>query len=824
MKKITRVLAGLLIFGMFFSCKHNTNQQEEQNNQEEQGKSDPVTPDPVQPKKIEVVTFNPAAGEVEAGTKITLSTITDGAVIYYEFVKADGATTLTKENFKIKKYAEPVEITEAGTLYAIAAESESSTNVSEISKAAYTIKAAAPSVPEDSISLWTAESTAKAWSVYNFADLEKLAEIVNGGKDLAGVTITQKEDIAINEAVLGDNFAEPAEAEAGVANADLKTFAGIGSKEKPFAGTYDGNGKKITGLYIYGEQQGLGFFGGLKAATVKNVIILDACVVNKNVQVKDDGSHDGSDDDRFGGLIGVTKEGECNIENCIYVGTVGSKVAKERGGSYEYIGGLLGRVESDATTNLKNCITLVNIYATADYGPLVKKVSGKVNFDNCYGISLDKELYTKADKKYVFEAEDKDDIIAAVKTSFDVDLTSYFTKAGLDIAPVPVEKAEFSVEAGEIEVGSTVKLTAAANTEIYYEIVKADSETTLTAENYEFATKYTDPIKITEDVTIYAIVVGRHKVSEIASAKYTAVQPTEPIPEDSIRNWTSDSAVKTWSVYNFADLKKLAEIVNDGNPLAGVTITQKNNITINESVLGENFKEPAEAEECKPNADLINFEGIGSRKIPFSGTYDGDKKVISGLYIYGNHQGLGFFGCIKNATVKNVIIVDSCVINNNESASGDGSDDDRFGGLIGITFDSSEESESNTNTVENCVFVGTVGSEVAKKRGGGYEYIAGILGRVEASSIANVTNCYSLVKLYSSSSAPLVQKVSGKLNCTDSYGVSLDKKVYTDEPKSKTATVKTLDAEDGISKATVIEAAKTASGLDLTDYFTKAGL
>ena len=434
MKKITKVLVGLLMFGMlFFSCKHNnSNTPDEQNNQEEPGTSDPVTPDPVQPKKIEAVSFNPAAGEVEEGTKITLSTTTDGAVIYYEFVKADGAATLTKENFKIKKYAEPVEITEAGTLYAIAAESESSTNVSEISKAAYTIKVVAPVVPDDAFRKWTAESTVTAWSVYNYEDLEKLAEAVNGGKDLAGVTITQKEDIIINEAVLGENFAEPAEAAEGEPNAELKNFAGIGSKSNPFAGTYDGNAKTISGLYIYGGQQGLGFFGALNAATIKNVIIVDACVVNKNVQVKDDGSHDGSDDDRFGGLVGVTAKGESTIEKCIFVGTVGSKAAKDRGDPYEYIGGIVGRVESDTTANLKNCVSLVKLYGSS--AALIKKVSGTANCTDCIGVSLDKKVYSDASKSVTLDAEDgisKANIIATVKEASGVDLTDYFTKAGL---------------------------------------------------------------------------------------------------------------------------------------------------------------------------------------------------------------------------------------------------------------------------------------------------------------------------------------------------------------------------------------------------------
>ena len=374
-----------------------------------------------------------------------------------------------------------------------------------------------------------------------------------------------------------------------------------------------------------------------------------------------------------------------------------------------------------------------------------------------------------------------------------------------------VEAVTFSVAAGDITEYTTVALTSAtADAVIYYAYAEGEAAATLTKENYASAAKYDAPVEIVESGTLYAIAVKGSKVSEITSAAYKAVAPA-----DAMRNWTAESEAKAYSVYKYADLEKLAEVVNGGNALSGVTITQKKNIKINESVLGEKFAEPEEAEGCEPNPNLINFAGIGSRKIPFSGTYDGDKKVISGLYIYGDHQGLGFIGCIKNATIKNVIIVDGCVINKNASGAEDGSDDDRFGGVIGITY----EGECS-NTVENCVFVGTVGSKAAKDREGAYEYIGGIVGRVEKNSTADIKNCFSIVKINGSGAAIAKKNDKGTANFENCFGVSLDKKVY----KTKDAESTALDAEGGVTKAEIIEAAKTACGIDLTDYFTKAGL
>ena len=420
MKKLTKIASVLLFAALSmaaFGCKKGTDEPDS-------------TPVPHVEETVSPVAFSVAAGEVEKDTTVALSTSTEGAEIYYLVVKGDDTATLTAENYKSAgKYADPIAITEAVKIYAIAAKGE---KVSEVTSAAYTIKVVAPVVPEDAMRLWTAESTATAWSVYNYEDLEKLAEVVNGGTDLAGIVITQKEDIAINAVVLGDGFVEPAEAEDGVANADLINFAGIGSKKTPFAGTYDGNGKTISGLYIYGGQQGLGFFGALNAATVKNVVILDACVVNKNIEVKDDGSHDGSDDDRFGGLVGIVIEngGEVAVENCIFVGTVGSKAAYNRDSTYEYIGGIIGRVEKESIASLNKCVALVKLYGSA--APLVKKVSGTANCEACIGVDVNKKtVYSNATESTSFTDEEKANIIATVKEACGIDLTDYFTKAGL---------------------------------------------------------------------------------------------------------------------------------------------------------------------------------------------------------------------------------------------------------------------------------------------------------------------------------------------------------------------------------------------------------
>ncbi len=87
--------------------------------------------DPAPLETVATPTFTPEAGEVEAGTEVTIAT-TEGATIYYT---TDG-TTPTEES---AVYSAPIAITEAMTIKAIAVK-EGMTN-SAVATAAYTIKA-----------------------------------------------------------------------------------------------------------------------------------------------------------------------------------------------------------------------------------------------------------------------------------------------------------------------------------------------------------------------------------------------------------------------------------------------------------------------------------------------------------------------------------------------------------------------------------------------------------------------------------------------------------------------------------------------------------
>ncbi len=162
--------------------------------------------------------------------------------------------------------------------------------------------------------------TIKIWEVRDVEGLVKLAEIVNGGNPLAGVTIYQTADIDMSS----------------VAN-----FAGVGFNAGTyFNGTYDGQGYKITGLkQVKGasDQRGGLFSLVMGSAVIKNVYLDATCsFTSKEIA---------SDIKGFGSLIGQIASATVTVENCYSAATV--HCARE--GRDSYVGGLIGNVGAAVT-------------------------------------------------------------------------------------------------------------------------------------------------------------------------------------------------------------------------------------------------------------------------------------------------------------------------------------------------------------------------------------------------------------------------------------------------------------------------------------------
>jgi nucleoid-associated protein YgaU len=90
---------------------------------------------------VAAVSFSPAAGEIDAGTPVTLSTATDGAQIYYT---ADGSEPTAEKG---TRYAGPVTVSESATLKAVGVKKD--WDKSPVASAAYVVRAAAAEAVTD---------------------------------------------------------------------------------------------------------------------------------------------------------------------------------------------------------------------------------------------------------------------------------------------------------------------------------------------------------------------------------------------------------------------------------------------------------------------------------------------------------------------------------------------------------------------------------------------------------------------------------------------------------------------------------------------------
>ena len=136
----------------------------------------------------------------------------------------------------------------------------------------------------------------------------------------------------------------------------------IGSYRHPFAGSFDGNDYKISGLWINRDDTDfVGLFGIINTYDV---------ITNVGVEIDDTGVNGNN---TVGGLVGAL---EGTIENCYAVGSVSGR---------QQVGGLIG--SQDVTSYIKNCYATGNVTATG--GTYMDFVGGLVGYqtgtvENCY--------------------------------------------------------------------------------------------------------------------------------------------------------------------------------------------------------------------------------------------------------------------------------------------------------------------------------------------------------------------------------------------------------------------------------------------------------
>lgn len=177
----------------------------------------------------------------------------------------------------------------------------------------------------------SAEATAgqKTFSISTESELNKIAEWTSGyGNSFNGITLVLEKDIALS-----------------CDKDDITThFKPIGINSS-FAGTFDGNGHKISNLYVDRADKA-GLFASVYGASIKNLTVEGTVV----------GSSSNGTDTGVGGIVGYSTS-QILIENCVSNVNVSS--------SCENTGGICGYV-NDADSVIRNCVNIGEIKSNSD--------------------------------------------------------------------------------------------------------------------------------------------------------------------------------------------------------------------------------------------------------------------------------------------------------------------------------------------------------------------------------------------------------------------------------------------------------------------------
>ena len=199
-----------------------------------------------------------------------------------------------------------------------------------------------------------------AYEVASVAGLKAIAKFVNGGDDFKGKTIKLTADIDLNN----------------------ENWAGIGTEEANFCGTFDGCDHTIKNLKILVSEakEGkayLGLFGYAKNATIKNVVFEN---VDINVACLDIDHSQG----HIGAVAG-SLEGTSTIENVTVNGDIKVYATQDANGA--------SRVAVVAGGNSYGNVTMKNVHVVANAGSyliannntgaLAGQLQGKSVFENC---------------------------------------------------------------------------------------------------------------------------------------------------------------------------------------------------------------------------------------------------------------------------------------------------------------------------------------------------------------------------------------------------------------------------------------------------------
>ena len=463
------------------------------------------------------------------------------------------------------------------------------------------------------------------YTISSAEQLASLAQAVEAGTTYLGSTFTLTKDISLSS-VCG--------ATAGVEGASL-SWTPIGmSTTKPFAGSFDGGGHTISGLYINASSNYQGLFGYAKEGTIKNLVVGGSITNTYNYT---------------GGIVGQSMG---IVSNCL------SSVNINATGSAMFGGGIVGYVSklggSTVTPSLSGCVYTGQVDASTATNKSFGSIAGagmEAYVNSCYSIN-----------------------------SVSPDTTVWSGNSGMRVTPADYSKAVWGLNTlNGKQAGSgawtydDTGLHLGAGTIYRVRLMNMSPAVTLSfSQNDKTVASYTEN-------TFYTVVyipagtlsvmpsagVTGYTIVPLGTAPETMVSETGfsvPVSADAEYNcgWqtdvdtnTSQKAKITWysttatsfTLATAEDLVGLKMLVAgqitgySSDNFSGKTVTLANDVSL--------------SPVCGP--EIGDWSPVGTEAAPFAGTFNGGGHMVSSLYINGSSDNQGLLGYVTG-TVTNLAV------------------------------------------------------------------------------------------------------------------------------------------------------------------------
>ena len=444
------------------------------------------------------------------------------------------------------------------------------------------------------------------YEISSALQLNMFAQLVNGGGTLIKGKLTA--NIVLNKNVLN------ADGSLNSNSANFTQWTPIGTPDKPFAGTFDGNGHTVSGLYFNDANADyVGFFGYMNSTgKVMNVGVEDSYILGKSY---------------VGGIIGYSDKGF--ISGVYNTGSV-------NGGNG--VGGVAGGVSVATVAGSQGDFAVSNVYNTGS-------VSGEMYVGGVVGI-----------------------VSAPPASTTGVGMLKPLSNAFAVNNAFNIGKVEGSFNVGRvIGLTSTEGIGVVGNepsfkiTHTYYNTDVActncnDSfgapKTTVELANRTLPSGFSDTIWVAGSGELVAS--NGKLVYKLPGLKGVGTQPEVEYTGSSF----GENGV--YAISSAEELLKFAEIVN--NEDASVTGTLVADIVLNKNVLNANGTLSSDS------ASFTQWTPIGTSANPFTGTFDGNGHTISGLYFNDESSSVvGLFGKVGvDGRVMNVGVEDSYIKGKND--------------------------------------------------------------------------------------------------------------------------------------------------------------